>query len=146
MRKRITEQEFKKELASYLSGDVPDDVREMVEKLEMRLASPGDWDRVKKESEQGENDKGQISQWLENLLERVRNRDEAGVKKALADGWPSQWDADIDDMTYEGREGDPAMLRKIVDTFRGLGSNPPTAQQLSAALQTLTTEKAEISD
>lgn len=45
--KRIAEQTFKAALAEYLSGDVPDDVRESVERLEMTLASPGDWEAAR---------------------------------------------------------------------------------------------------
>ena len=47
MPKRITEQEFKAALVEYLAGDVPEELRESIERLEMTLASPGDWEAAK---------------------------------------------------------------------------------------------------
>jgi hypothetical protein len=137
----LPEQDFKKVMREYLAGEVPDEVRENIERLEMEMASPGDWDRTKQESgdqpETGENDKGEVSQWLENLLVAVRNNDEQVIQESLQDGWPADWDADIDDMTYAGREDDPEMLRQIVDTFRAFGSKSPTPDQIRQALQKL---------
>jgi hypothetical protein len=43
----VPEQEFKKLIREYLSGDIPDDARQLIEQLEMDLASPGDWESAK---------------------------------------------------------------------------------------------------
>lgn len=43
----IPEQDFKQLIREYLSGDVPDDARELIEQLEMQLASHGDWEAAK---------------------------------------------------------------------------------------------------
>ena len=43
----IPENEFKRIIREYLDGDLPDDARELIEQLEMELASPGDWEAAK---------------------------------------------------------------------------------------------------
>lgn len=43
----LPEQNFKQALREYLKTDVPDEVRDAVEQLEMELASPGDWELAK---------------------------------------------------------------------------------------------------
>jgi hypothetical protein len=43
----LPEQEFKRAIREYLAGDVPEGVRETVERLELEIASPGDWELAK---------------------------------------------------------------------------------------------------
>jgi hypothetical protein len=47
MRKRITEQEFKSALREFLALGPDEEVKQEVERLEMELASPGDWEAAK---------------------------------------------------------------------------------------------------
>jgi hypothetical protein len=46
----LPEQEFKRAIREYLKNEIPDETRETVERLEMTLASPGDWELAKTES------------------------------------------------------------------------------------------------
>lgn len=43
----LPEQEFKRAIREYLTGEVPEEVRRAVEQLEMEIASPGDWELAK---------------------------------------------------------------------------------------------------
>ncbi len=47
MRKLLTEQQFKQVIQEVLDDDLPDDVRQEIERAEMHLASPGDWEAAK---------------------------------------------------------------------------------------------------
>ena len=47
MRKLLTEHDLKQIISEVLEGELPDDVREEVERAEMHLASPGDWEAAK---------------------------------------------------------------------------------------------------
>lgn len=47
VRKLLTEHEFKQIIKEVLAEDLPDDVRAEVERAEMHLASPGDWEAAK---------------------------------------------------------------------------------------------------
>lgn len=43
----LTEQEFKAAIRNYLSAGPPNEVLPLVERLEMEMASPGDWEAAK---------------------------------------------------------------------------------------------------
>jgi len=43
----LTHDEFKQAIRNYLSAGPPDEVRPLVERLEMEMASPGDWEAAK---------------------------------------------------------------------------------------------------
>ena len=85
-------------------------------------------------SEGQRTDEGEISQWLDQLLALVRNGDLQAVAELLANGWPAQWDREIDEMTYAGREGDLDVLRRIVTALRAVGSGPITLEAVRDAL------------
>ncbi len=80
------------------------------------------------------NDQGQISEWLDELLALVRIGDYAGVAALLANGWPTQWDRAIDEMTYAGRETDLETLRQIVQALRAIRQGPVTAESVRQLL------------
>ena len=80
------------------------------------------------------NDQGQISEWLDELLALVRIGDYAGVAALLANGWPTQWDRAIDEMTYAGREADLETLRQIVQALRAIRQGPVTAESVRQLL------------
>lgn len=52
VRRLITESEMKAAIREYLDADVADeDTRRAVQELEMQLASPGEWEAAKHESD-----------------------------------------------------------------------------------------------
>ncbi len=64
----------------------------------------------------------------------VRIGDFAGVAALLANGWPTQWDREIDEMTYAGREADLETLRQIVQALRAIRQGPVTAESVRQLL------------
>jgi hypothetical protein len=52
----LPEQEFKRAIREYLRYEIPEEARETVERLEMTLASPGDWELAKHTVEPAQED------------------------------------------------------------------------------------------
>jgi hypothetical protein len=78
-------------------------------------------------------DQGQISRWLDELLSYVRTGNADAIAVLLASGWPDEWDAEIDEMTYAGREADLELLRRIVQALRSV-NGPATAASIRTLL------------
>ena len=77
-------------------------------------------------------DPAEVARWLDALLGYVRADDYESVAALLADGWPTAWDSEIDEMTYAGREEDLDLLRRIVDLLRSVAG--PTDEASVAEL------------
>lgn len=47
----VNELELKKAIKEYLQNDLPEEIKAETQRLEMELASPGDWEAAKYESD-----------------------------------------------------------------------------------------------
>ena len=81
-------------------------------------------------------DQGQISRWLDELLGYVRAGDLDAIASLLANGWPAEWDREIDEMTYAGRENDLPLLRQIIEALRAI-AGPADQASIRAALASI---------
>ena len=74
-----------------------------------------------KDDEEEESEESKSAEFLDRLLMAIKDNNPDALIELFRefDGrWPSDWNDSIDDMTYEGREEEPEMLRMIVKSIR----------------------------
>jgi hypothetical protein len=79
-------------------------------------------DYDKEEDDEDESEESKSARFLDKLLMAVKEGNPDAILELLREfdgNWPVDWDDSIDDMTYEGREEEPEMLRMIVKSIRG---------------------------
>lgn len=78
-------------------------------------------DYDKKDDEEEESEESKSAEFLDKLLMAVKDGNPDAVVSLFSEfgnRWPAEWNDSISDMTYEGRESDPEMLRMIVKSIR----------------------------
>ena len=72
-----------------------------------------------------ETDKGAIASWLDEVAAAATAQDTGALAAMFADKtWPTEWDADIDEMLYEGEDDKLEAMRKVISAIREAGDSP----------------------
>jgi hypothetical protein len=111
-------------------AEMPDAPSETPEKEEAEVPS---WDstsaarrlRAAKKEMQEATDKGAIAGWLDMVAKAAMEQDAGALAGMLKDKtWPTEWDADIDEMLYEGEDDKLEAMRKVIGAIRSAGDRP----------------------
>lgn len=74
-----------------------------------------------KEDDEEESEESMAAEFLDKLFNAVMDNNPDALLDLFSEfggRWPSDWNGSIDDMTYEGREDEPAILRMIVKSIK----------------------------
>jgi hypothetical protein len=111
-------------------AEMPDAPSETPEKEEAEVPS---WDstsaarrlRAAKKEMQEATDKGAIAGWLDMVAKAAMEQDAGALAGMFKDKtWPTEWDADIDEMLYEGEDDKLEAMREVIGAIRDAGDMP----------------------